>query len=350
MESNGFDLEVFAKPLLQPRALEISVKRGKKKEKIDDTLLFDDSIGTSPIVVYRGRKDNYKITKKEFQETGASIDAVNLRIVLRDVAAGEKLYAAYVQKAENGRLAIKDWKARVDITSNNAHGRDLLVYALFEVQMAKDDMKQLKGYLPGHKTAATKKNTNNRIAECAARINHWLAVAIELDKARPEDETDSNDQSKAESEAADSPITVEDNAVSPITVRDDTPSPIVSREEFVTPKTSPVRQENKPKTQSSVLPINRKLKVPYESVRNDRPATPPPSVQRVRLRPPKPPTDADRQQVQNIESKGKLPAATKLRRKRKVIEEPDDSDGEFWVEDDIKPVRREVKRRKNPKR
>lgn len=349
MAQFGMDPELYARPLLQHRALNGPTKRGNRKEKIDDTLQFDDMIETSTIVLSKHNKFNYKITKKEFQETGASIEAVNLRIVTREVAAGEKLFEDYVQIVENGRISVEDWKNRTDITAANPHGRDLLVYALHEVQMAKDEITLLKKYLPTHKSAAQKKNTNYRIADCTARINHWLALAVELDKVRPKDETDSNDESEAESggSRSSSPITIRDDTPSPITIRDNTPSPaaMASREEFVAPKSSATNHEDETKRHENVLPINAKHKAPYDSIQDDCPVTrKTPPVQRVRLRPPKPPTDADGQQEQSIESKVPLSAVKQTKRKRKVLSD-DDSDGEFRVEGEVKPVRQQVKRR-----
>jgi hypothetical protein len=347
MAQFGMDLELYARPLLQQRALNGPIKRGNRKEKIDDTLQFDDMIETSTILLSKRNKFNYKITKKEFQETGASIEAVNLRIVTREVAAGEKLFEDYVQIVENGRISVEDWKNRTDITAANPHGRDLLVYALHEVQMAKDEITQLKKYLPTHKSAAQKKNTNNRIADCTARINHWLALAVELDEVRPKDETDSNDESEAENGGSSSPIAIRDDMPSLITIRDDTPSPaaMASKEEFLAPNSSATSHEDETKRHENLLPINAKHKAPYDSVQDDRLVTQKiRPVQRVRLRPPKPPTDADGQQKQSIESKVPLPAVKQTKRRRKVFSD-DDSDGEFQVEGEFKPVRQQVKRR-----
>lgn len=338
---NGLDAEEYAEPLLQYRA---RTKKPNKEKKIDDTLLvFDDMIGTSTMVLSRNSKFNFKITKKEFQETGASIDAVNLRIVDRRVAAGEKLYGEYLQTIEGGKIGIDDWKSRTNATANNPYGRDLLVYALHEVQIAKAEVKLLKSYLPRHTTAATKRNTNNRIADCTARINHWLALAVELEKVRPKDE--STDESEAESGGADSPIIVEDGTSSAIKTQGETPSPNheAIRQDFGTPK-SPI---TKPADHGNVLPINTKLKVPYSSFQDDHPIPPnAPAVQRVRLILRTPPTNADGQQKQGTASK---PPARKPKRKR-IVEDLSDSDGEFQVEEDIKPVRQQVKRRTNPKR
>jgi hypothetical protein len=341
IERNGLDVEEYAEPLLQYRA---RFKKANKKEKIDDSLLFDDMIGTSTIFLSRGSKHNFKITKKEFQETGASFDAVNLRIVTRNVAAGERLYEDYVQMLDaGGQITVKHWKSRTDVTASNPYGRDLLVYALHEAQIAKADVEQLKIYLRHHTTATTRKNTNNRIADATARINHWLALAVELDKVRLKDE--STDESEAESGGTGSPITIEDDTPPATKARDETPSPVhqASRQNLMTsnyPLTKPGDHEN-------VLPITTELKVPYDSLQNDRPVTTKaPTVLRVRLRPPKPPTDTDGQQKQAYAGR---PPAKKPKRKR-VIDDSSDSDGEFQAEEGIKPVRRQMKRRQNPKR
>lgn len=337
MAQFGIDPEQYARPLLQHRALNGPIKRGNRKEKIDNTLQFDDMIETSTILFSKRSKFNYKITKMEFQETGASIDAVNLRIVTREVAAGDRLFEDYMRTVENGRIRVEDWKNRTDITAANPHGRDLLVYALHEVQMAKDEITQLKKYLPTHKSAAQKKNTNNRIADCTARINHWLALAVELDKVRPKDETDPNDESDAESGDSSSPILIRDN--NPL------PAAMASGEELVAPKSSATSHGDDTKPHENVLLINAEHETPYDSVQDNRPVTrKTPPVQRVRLRLPKPPTDADGQQKQSIESMEPLPAVKQTKRKHKALLD-DDSDGEFQVEGEVKPVRQQVKRR-----
>ena len=200
---HGCDIGLFGKPLQSDFGG--TGRKGTKRDKNDETSIFEDDIETQPIIEGKCPRSgtNYRLTKKEFSETGASVDAINTRIAARDVAAGETIYNEFLQGLEDDQISTNHWRARTATTAANKLGRDIFVYALHEVQMAKQDIRTLKGFLRDHKTASQKKNTNNRIAEAAARVTHWLAIAIELDKLRPKDETES--ESYGEVEIVDEP-------------------------------------------------------------------------------------------------------------------------------------------------
>lgn len=341
---HGIDSGLYAKPSQNESSQ--PVKKGTKREKIDDILLFDDMIDTSTIVLSKTDKFNFKLTNKEFRATGASIDAVNLRIATRDVAAGNKLFEDYVETLENGKINISDWKSRTTTTDANPLGRDLLVYALHEVQLAKAQISQLKGYLSSHKQASQKRNTNNRIAEFSAKINHWLALAIELDKVRPKDETDIDNESEVEIRAA--------SASDSILQGSFLPAEKISKDDPVTPMSSAPDHEDESNLREDVLPSKQKLKIPFKNlVQNGHahqqvrpPLTPKtPIVQRVRLSKPKPSTYADGQHKQDSGSKQPLQATAKPTRKRKIAPE-DSSDGEYKIEGNT-PVREHGRRRRS---
>ena len=333
MQKIGLDPQVYAKPVAQQPGLGGPGKKGSRREKNDDTLLFDDMIETSTFVVSKTCKINIKITKKEFQATGVSIDAVNLRIAIAGGHTdGNKIYEDYIQTREEGGISINDWKNCTAVTSANPQGRDLFVYALHEAQLAKGEIKELQRYLQQHKATTQKKNTIGRIADCSARINHWLALAVELDKVRPLVETDTEENEELESETA---------IVSSLAQQ-------VSDDEHVTMMSSNSGQNNESNTHVKTLQGNPKLKVPYDSVQDPRPVmTKTPTIQRVRLRPPKPPIEADGRNKQEIHGMQQQQATRQP--KRKVVAISDDSDSEFQMEEEVKTVRQQVRRSKRRK-
>ena len=333
LQKEGLDPAVYAKPLVQQLGPGGPGKKGSKRERNDDTLLFDDMIETSTFVVSNTCRLNTKITKKEFLATGVSIDAVNYRIAIAGGHAdGNKIYEDYIQTREQGRINVSDWMNCTALTNANPHGRDLFVYALHEVQLAKDETKKLQGYLRQHKALNQKRNTNARIAECSAKINHWLALAVELDKVRPRVEPDTVENSEVESETANASASAGD----------------VGQDEHVTLMSSNANQDDERNIHMKTLLSNPKLKVPYDSSQDPRHVTPnTPTVQRVRLRPPKPPSETDGRNKQEIKGSQKLLATRQP--KRNVVAILDDSDSDFQVGKEAKPVRQRVRRSKRRK-
>lgn len=348
----GIDVGLFPK---HQQDKNMTGRRGPKKDKNDEFLNYDDEIETQPIIECKLSRSglHYRIMSKEFKETRANIDAINTRIAERDIAYGEKLYDDYVKSLENGRVSIADWKNRTDITASNPLGRDMLRYAFHEVFLAKQEIRKLKAYLPSMKTASQKKNTYARISEKAALVTRWLAIAIELEKVRPKDGTDTTDESEAES----AQLSVKNDTSTPDSTQQRVfPAPKeVSNIESLIPMSSITTREDTNAPLKDVLTSNLELKAPLKnSIKNDEaqeqvrtsltPKTP--IVRRVRLHPPKPPTPADKQHKQETESKQSLQTPVKSKRnKRKTIE---DSDSDFAAEE--KPVRRQRERRSKRRR
>jgi hypothetical protein len=322
---------------LYPRIVESLNVVGKKARttKNDDTLLFDDMIETTPMTLSRHNVQNYRITNQEFRATGADFDAVNTRIAARDVTAGEKLFDDFIQQVEHGTITINDWKSRTDTNSVNPLGRNLFVYALHEVQIAKQEIQKLKGFLSSHKTTNQKRNTNARISDAAAKVCHYLAMAIELDKVRPKDET-TDEEDEVEVVDLSSPEAVG----SPALVRDASPSTEKKavKSDNAAPKSSVVQEDSDMKSEEARV-STPELKVPFndestqvsqEQEKQETPLTPKTPAPRrlmVKLRPPKRPDDADMQR-QQIDTRV---TSKETKRKRLILE---DSDEDFDPEEE----------------
>lgn len=352
---HGIDFGLF--PRYLPNLTGTAGKKAlHRRDKYDDTLLFDDMIETTPIKLYRNNTQNFRITNAEFEATRADFDAVNTRIAARDVAAGQKLFDDFVQELDSDTIAITNWKNREGMTSANPMGRDLFVYALHETQIAKAEIRKLRMFLIHHKTPNQKRNTNTRIADQAAREYHWLAIAIELDKVRPKDET--TDVEGDDVEVVD--LSFAEAVNTPVSVRYDTPSPVKkkalnsnyrSNDEIpifpATEKATSVKPEEAliasgPKVKIAV--VGGADQIGREQERQKTPLMPETPGRRfmVRLRPPKKPDDAD---AASKHTDHPVARNEKKKRKRRIVEESDsDSEDEETVRQQLLTRGRRSKR------
>jgi hypothetical protein len=325
----GIDRRLYSCPV------ESSVATGKKTRmtnRNDDNLLLIDGIETIPIALYKNNIQNYRITNKEFRATGADCSAVDIRIARGDVAAGENLFNDFVEELDTRTITINDWKNRKESTLANPYGRDLFVYALHEVQIAKHEIRKLESFLPSHKTLNQKRNTAARILEQTARITHYLAMAVELDKFRPKEETTTDEEDDV-IEVVD--LGSPEGVCSPELTQDDSPSPEkkVAISEHDAPKASAIQEEETGMKSEEARVSTPKLKVPFNDVSTQvsqdqgkqetplTPKTPAPRRLMVKLRPPKKPDSADVQRQQTDDARV---AGKEKKRKKRLVEDSDD--------------------------
>lgn len=153
-----------------------SIEKPKKRRKVeaDDTWLFSDGL---PIFLRKGRsrEKGTRVLESEILSAGVSPQAVMARAESGDFEGGEDLLDLTYMKLGRDEIYATDWKS-----SPGFAGRDLLMYALHEVQSAKAEKRYLDKLRRSFPTAKQKQNTLNRIIEQSYIEKHFMALALEI--------------------------------------------------------------------------------------------------------------------------------------------------------------------------
>lgn len=123
------------------------------------------------------------VTEAEVRNAGVATRAVEDRVAEQDLDDGNEIFISVVQGL--GRdIERRDWNAQVSQTPENPYGRGLLLYALHEVQFGQAQIDNLRKLFRSFKHQQQRANTMTRIAEAKHRHDHFLALAIEIDRHR----------------------------------------------------------------------------------------------------------------------------------------------------------------------
>ncbi|EXJ88611.1 hypothetical protein A1O1_05541 [Capronia coronata CBS 617.96] len=134
-----------------------------------------------PVFVSRSHKDSHywAVTAGELQEAGVSEERICQRAASGDLEKGDALLEA-VRQHLGTDISRNDWWKVTEVTHFNPWGRNLLLYALYEVQMSRQSIEQLERLYRGFSHARQKENTQKRIDDEKERLDLFMALALEV--------------------------------------------------------------------------------------------------------------------------------------------------------------------------
>lgn len=122
----------------------------------------------------------WAVTAGELKEAGVSEDRIRQRAA-GDLSMGDEIFQEILHECE-GVISKEDWYAVAESTELNPKGRNLFLYALFEVQWSRMSMEKLRRLHDDFPTRQQKENTRKRIDAEKERHDLFLALALEVNE------------------------------------------------------------------------------------------------------------------------------------------------------------------------
>ncbi|KAL2444787.1 hypothetical protein ABEF95_017256 [Exophiala dermatitidis] len=132
-------------------------------------------------------RDTYTraVTFGELEEAGVSPERIRQRAESGDLQGGDELLDAVLNHFGRKDIRKMDWFRLTRSTNSNLSGRNLMLWALHEVQLLRQSMKQLESFYQHFKQDRQRENTDKRIKEEKERHDLLMALALEVDKVSP---------------------------------------------------------------------------------------------------------------------------------------------------------------------
>jgi len=149
----------------------------------------------------REGKDPVAVTNAELAAVGVTMEMINDRVAEKDFEAGELLLDEVLSNLGKDKIEVKDWSRTSP--KPTVVGRNFLMYSLYAVQEAREEVKKLQRLYAHFTKDVQKKNTLARIDLYRERANQFLALATEIQLSRLENgnsetETQQDDVEEAE--------------------------------------------------------------------------------------------------------------------------------------------------------
>ncbi|KAL2412714.1 hypothetical protein ABEF95_002526 [Exophiala dermatitidis] len=132
-------------------------------------------------------RDTYTraVTFGELEEAGVSPERIRQRAESGNLQGGDELLDAVLKHLGRRDIRKMDWFRLTRSTNSNLSGRNLMLWALHEVQLLRQSMKQLESFYQNFSQDRQRENTDKRIKEEKGRHDLLMALALEVDKISP---------------------------------------------------------------------------------------------------------------------------------------------------------------------
>ncbi|KAL2406863.1 hypothetical protein ABEF93_008718 [Exophiala dermatitidis] len=132
-------------------------------------------------------RDTYTraVTFGELEEAGVSPELIRQRAESGDLQGGDELLDAVLKHLGRRDIRKMDWFRLTRSTNSNLSGRNIMLWALHEVQLLRQSMKQLESFYQNFSQDRQRENTDKRIKEEKERHDLLMALALEVDKVSP---------------------------------------------------------------------------------------------------------------------------------------------------------------------
>lgn len=181
----GYDPGAAVTAFSQTPSMKVATGRGKKSTlrspQQRPRQRKETSPSRMPFLMSRshGLGPGWAVSFGELHEAGLSEKQVAKRAASGSLQEGEALLAEALETL-GGEITTANWERVTQVTKANIWGRDLFLYALYEIVQSRTSIAHLQDLYESFSTLKQRENTQKRIDEEQQRHDLFMALALEI--------------------------------------------------------------------------------------------------------------------------------------------------------------------------